>query len=109
MVILVLLSVLMILLGLVSSHLSPDRSIAFVSLRVALPVPVVLFVLFAPIFLGTLLATPEQCGVDACGMTAALTLIGMLFAGILPLLGWPLALLGAIVERRWLGDQGDRL
>lgn len=109
MVLLGLLLVLMILLGLVSSHLSTDRSIAFVSLRVALPVPVVLFVLFAPVYLASLRATPEQCGVDACGMTGALTWMGMLASGILLVLGWPLALLGAIVERRWLGGHGDRL
>lgn len=80
------------LLSLVVRRLRPGWSPLRTSLWAAVPVPGALLLLCAFVYASSALATPEQCGVDACGMAMMAALIVAAFAVVSLIVGWGLAL-----------------
>ena len=61
-----------------------ERKIAIVA---ALPLPALVSVLCLYVLVGAFTASSEECGVDACGMAAAASMIMLLVAGLAFALG----------------------
>lgn len=80
--------------------MKPGWSLRRIALLSPLPVPLLVLLAAAFVFIRTMIASKEDCGVDACGMAMAAAIILAFCAGMVYLIAAGIAFLVARMRRK---------